>query len=105
MKDVDRLGIAVVMEKALALAGDGTAGIHVSFDLDVCDPSIAPGVGTPVKGGLDYREAHLAMEIIADSGRLIALDLVEVNPVLDIQNQTATLAVELALSAMGLRIL
>jgi len=105
MKDVDRLGIAVVMEKALALAGDATAGIHVSFDLDVCDPSIAPGVGTPVKGGLDYREAHLAMEIVADSGRLIALDLVEVNPVLDIQNQTATLAVELALSAMGLRIL
>jgi arginase len=105
MKDVDRLGIAVVMEKALALAGDGTAGMHVSFDLDVCDPSIAPGVGTPVKGGLDYREAHLAMEIVSDSGRLLALDLVEVNPVLDIQNQTATLAVELALSATGLRIL
>ena len=105
MKDIDRNGIAVVMERALATAGDGTAGIHVSFDLDVCDPSIAPGVGTPVKGGLAYREAHLAMEIVSDSGRLLGLDLVEVNPVLDIQNQTATLAVELALSAMGLRIL
>ena len=92
-------------QRALATAGDGTAGIHVSFDLDVCDPSIAPGVGTPVKGGLAYREAHLAMEIVSDSGRLLGLDLVEVNPVLDIQNQTATLAVELALSAMGLRIL
>src|SRR5688572_27203131 len=105
MKDIDRNGIASVMERALALAGEGTTGIHVSFDLDVCDPSIAPGVGTPVKGGIDYREAHLAMEIVADSGRLIGLDLVEVNPVLDIQNQTAMLAVELATSAMGLRIL
>jgi arginase len=105
MKDIDRHGIAFVMERAIALASDGTAGLHVSFDLDVCDPAIAPGVGTPVKGGLDYREAHLAMETVADSGRLIGLDLVEVNPVLDIQNQTAVLAVELALSAMGLRIL
>ena len=105
MKDIDRNGIAFVMERALALASEGTTGIHVSFDLDVCDPAIAPGVGTPVKGGIDYREAHLAMEIVADSGRLLGLDLVEVNPVLDIQNQTATLAVELALSAMGLRIL
>ena len=70
-----------------------------------CDPSIAPGVGTPVKGGLDYRESHLAMEMIADSGRMVALDLVEVNPILDTQNQTATLAAELALSAMGMRII
>jgi arginase len=105
MKDIDRDGIATVMERALALAGAGTDGIHVSFDLDVCDPSIAPGVGTPVKGGLDYREAHMVMEMVADSGRLAGLDLVEVNPILDVQNQTATLATELALSAMGMRII
>ena len=67
MKDIDRAGIAPVVEQALAIAGRGTAGIHVSFDLDVCDPSIAPGVGTPVKGGLDYREAHMVMEMVADS--------------------------------------
>ena len=101
MKDIDRDGIASVMERALAIAGTGTHGIHVSFDLDVCDPSIAPGVGTPVKGGLDYREAHMVMEMVADSGRLMALDLVEVNPILDSQNQTAILGVELALSAFG----
>ena len=105
MKDIDRQGIASVVEQAIKLAGDGTAGIHVSFDLDVCDPLIAPGVGTPVKGGLDYREAHMLMEMVSDSGQLIALDLVEVNPILDISNQTATLGAELALSAMGLRII
>ena len=70
MKDIDRHGIASAAEQAVELAGHGTAGIHVSFDMDVCDPSIAPGVGTPVKGGLDYREAHLLMEIVADSGLL-----------------------------------
>lgn len=105
MKDIDRLGIAQVMEKALALAGQGTAGVHVSFDLDVCDPSIAPGVGTPVKGGLDYREAHVVMEMVAESGRLTSLDLVEVNPTLDLRNQTAELGTELAMSAMGKQIL
>jgi arginase len=104
MKDVDRDGIAVVVERALETVATDTYGMHVSFDLDVCDPSIAPGVGTPVKGGLDYREAHLAMEMISDSGRLLALDLVEVNPILDIANQTAVLGSELILSAMGLRI-
>ena len=105
MKDIDRDGIAAVMERALAIAGNDTSGIHVSFDVDVCDPTIAPGVGTPVKGGLDYREAHMVMEMIADSGRLAGLDLVEVNPILDTQNQTATLAAELALSALGMRII
>ena len=105
LKDIDRLGIAVVTEQALAHATTGTVGVHVSFDLDVCDPGIAPGVGTPVKGGLDYREAHLLMEMVADSGRLIALDLVEVNPVLDVQNATAVLAAELAASAFGMGIL
>ena len=105
MKDIDRSGIAAVTERALAIAGDGTAGVHVSFDLDVCDPTIAPGVGTPVKGGLDYREAHMVMEIIADSGLLRALDLVEVNPILDDRNTTAILGVELALSALGQKII
>ena len=105
IKDIDRLGIAVVTERALAHATTGTVGVHVSFDLDVCDPGIAPGVGTPVKGGLDYREAHMLMEMIADSGRLLALDLVEVNPVLDVQNATAILAAELAASAFGMGIL
>jgi arginase len=105
MKDIDRDGIATVMERALAIATRDTHGLHVSFDLDVCDPTIAPGVGTPVKGGLDYREAHMVMEMIADSRRLMALDLVEVNPILDAQNQTAVLATELVLSAFGQGIL
>ena len=105
MKDIDRLGIAAVLEQAIALAGRETSGLHVSFDLDVCDPSIAPGVGTPVKGGLDYREAHMVMEMLADSGRLVALDMVEVNPTLDIRNSTADLGTELVLSALGMKIL
>ena len=105
MKDIDREGIASIAERALALASDGTGGVHVSFDLDVCDPTVAPGVGTPVKGGFDYREAHMIMELVSDSGRLAALDLVEVNPTLDIRNTTAEFAVELALSAFGKGIL
>jgi arginase len=105
LKDIDRLGIASVIEQALALTGKDTGGVHVSFDLDVCDPAIAPGVGTPVKGGLDYREAHMVMEIIADSGLLSALDLVEANPILDDRNTTALLGVELACSALGQKIL
>jgi arginase len=105
MKDIDRDGIAKVAERALAVAADGTGGIHVSFDLDVCDPAIAPGVGTPVKGGFDYREAHMMMEMLADSRRVMALDLVEVNPTLDIRNATAEFATELALSALGKNIL
>jgi arginase len=105
MKDIDRSGIASIVEQALVLAGRDTAGVHVSFDLDVCDPSIAPGVGTTVKGGLDYREAHMVMEIVADSGLMRALDLVEVNPILDDRNTTAILGVELALSALGQKIL
>lgn len=105
MKDIDREGIASVAGRAIALASEGTGGIHVSWDMDVCDPSIAPGVGTPVKGGLNYREAHLLMEMVADAGRLVALDLVEINPTLDVRNATAELATELALSALGKHIL
>ena len=105
MKDIDRQGIASIVEQAVNLAGNGTAGIHVSFDMDVCDPLIAPGVGTQVKGGLDYREAHMVMEIVADSGLLTSLDLVEVNPTLDVRNTTAQLGTELALSALGMKIL
>jgi len=103
--DIDRHGMAEVAERAIGLASKGTAGIHVSVDLDACDPIYAPGVGTPVRGGLSYREAHLLMELVADSQQLVALDLVEVNPTLDVRNATAELAVELALSALGKRIL
>ncbi len=105
MKDVDREGMASIAEQAVKFAAAGTAGIHVSFDMDVCDPSIAPGVGTPVKGGLYYREAHLLMEIVADSARLTSFDVVEVNPTLDVRNATAQLGAELVLSALGKKIL
>jgi len=105
MKDVDRLGIGEVMQRAIAIASKGTGGFHVSYDLDVCDPSVAPGVGTPVKGGLSYREAHVVMESIFESGKMTSLDLVEVNPTLDIRNTTAELGTELALSALGKSIL
>jgi arginase len=105
MKDIDRHGMADIAERALAIAGAGTAGIHVSFDMDVCDPAIAPGVGTAVKGGINYREAHLLMEILADSGLVDALDIVEINPILDTGNCTAALGTELALSMLGQKIL
>jgi arginase len=105
MSDIDRQGMAAVSQQAIAAASAGTAGIHVSFDMDVCDPAIAPGVGTAVRGGLGFREAHLLMEMVADAGLLTSLDLVEVNPILDVQNTTATLAMDLALSALGQTIL
>jgi arginase len=101
MHDIDRRGMAAVMEEAILHVSAGTIGFHLSFDLDVLDPHEAPGVGTPVLGGITYREAHLAMELVAASGRLISLDLVEVNPILDTRNMTALLAVEFALSALG----
>ncbi len=104
MKDIDTHGAAAVIRKAISAAGKGTAGIHVSFDIDSCDPSVAPGVGTPKKGGLDYREAHLCLEMIADSGKLLALDMVEINPIFDNRNHTAEFASELILSALGKRI-
>jgi arginase len=105
MRDIDERGMRAVMEEALRMAGRGTAGYHVSLDMDWIDPEDAPGVGTPVWGGATYREAHLAMEIIADHGRMLSLEIVEVNPVIDEKNQTADLAVELALSAFGKKIL
>ena len=105
MKELDMRGMKEVMEKALERACDGTEGFHCSFDLDVVDPQVAPGVGTPVRGGTTYRESHLAMEIVADSGKLLAFDCVEVNPVLDTENATGLLAVELISSALGKEIL
>jgi arginase len=104
MSDVDRLGVERVLHEALEqVAGDGF--VHVSLDMDVLDPDVAPGVGTPVRGGLSYREAHLAMELVAESGRAGSLEVVEVNPILDRENETAKLAVELVASALGARIL
>jgi len=94
-----------VMQEALDIACAGTSGFHVSFDMDAVDPREAPGVGTPVRGGVSYREAHLAMEIVCDSAKLLSMEVVEVNPVIDEVNRTAELAVELVLSAMGKRIL
>ncbi|WP_031500240.1 arginase [Bryobacter aggregatus] len=105
MRDVDELGLRQVMRRAIAAASDGTEGIHLSFDMDSIDPDYAPGVGTPVSGGLTYREAHLAMETVSDSKLLRSLEIVEVNPILDTANRTALLAVELIASAMGKRIL
>jgi arginase len=105
MRDIDERGMRTVIEEALRIAGRGTAGYHVSLDMDWIDPEDAPGVGTPVRGGASYREAHLAMEIIADHGRMTSFEIVEVNPVIDEHNRTADLAVELALSAFGKKIL
>jgi arginase len=104
MSDVDRLGIEPVLEESLEhVAGDGF--VHVSLDMDVLDPEVAPGVGTPVRGGLSYREAHFALELVAESGLADSLEVVEVNPILDRENETAKLAVELVASALGARIL
>lgn len=104
MKEIDRLGLAAVMEQAIELATRDTNGLHISFDMDAVDPDFAPGVGTRVAGGLTYREAHLSLELIADSGKMTSLEIVEVNPTLDHENRTAILAAELILSAFGKRI-
>ena len=105
MRDIDEKGLSRVMAEAIEIASAGTAGIHLSFDMDGVDPDEAPGVGTPVRGGITYREAHLAMELLSDAERLVSLEVVEVNPVLDVANRTADLAVELMMSALGKRIL
>ncbi|PYU91093.1 MAG: arginase [Acidobacteria bacterium] len=105
MKDIDLRGMAAVMGEALSILCADGAVLHVSFDMDAVDPFISPGVGTPVQGGLSYRESHLLMEMVFDTERMIALDVVEVNPILDTQNSTARLGVELILSALGKKIL
>ena len=105
MRQIDERGLRAVMDDAIGIASDGTAGFHLSLDMDSVDPDEAPGVGTPVRGGLTYREAHLAMETICDSGKMRAMEVVEVNPVIDESNRTAALAVELVMSAMGKGIL
>ena len=105
MADIDRYGIGAKAEEAVRTAGEGTAGIYVSLDMDGVDPQIAPGVGTPVRGGLSYRESHLLMELIAETARLIGMDVVEINPALDQRNATAAFGADLVLSALGQRIL
>lgn len=105
MRAIDERGMRAVTEEALAIASQGTAGIHISLDMDWIDPEDAPGVGTPVRGGATYREAHLAMELVADHGGLTSFEIVEVNPIIDVHNRTADLAVELACSAFGKKIL
>ena len=106
MRHIDERGMRAVMREAIEIASGGSGGrFHLSFDMDGVDPAEAPGVGTPVRGGFSYREAHLAMEMVCDSGLLASLEFVEVNPVLDEANRTALLAVELVLSALGKRIL
>jgi len=105
MTDVDKHGMMQIMEEARSIAGGGSRPIHVSFDMDAIDPSEAPGTGTPVKGGLSYREAHLVMEMLCESGQLGSIEIVEINPILDYRNQTAALAVGLICSALGKSIL
>jgi arginase len=105
MRDIDERGMREVMSEALKFAGDDTAGVAVSLDMDFVDPTDAPGVGTPVRGGVTYREAHLALEMIADSRAAICFELVEINPVIDMLNKTALLGVELLLSGLGKKIL
>lgn len=105
MKEIDQKGMKKVMSEAIEIACAGVEGVHLSFDVDVVDPREAPGTGTPVRGGITYREAHLAMEMLSDSGKVTSAEFVEVNPILDVANQTAELAVELILSLFGKRII
>jgi arginase len=105
MRDIDERGMREVMAQALRFASDDTAGVAISLDLDFVDPTDAPGVGTPVRGGVTYREAHLALEMIADSHSMVSFEVVEINPVIDVQNTTASLGVELVLSGLGKKIL
>lgn len=105
MRSIDEQGMQSVIRQAIEIASNGTAGFHLSFDMDAVDPDEAPGVGTPVPGGLTYREAHLAMEMICDSAKMLSIEIVEVNPVLDQANRTAVLGVGLVTSALGKRIL
>ncbi len=105
MRDIDEHGMRAVLERSVAFATEGTAGFVVSLDMDVVDPDEAPGVGTPVRGGVTFREAHLAMEMISDSKKMLGLEIVEINPIIDVLNKTAILGVGLAASALGKKIL
>ena len=105
MREIDELGIRTVMERAIAHVTQGTVGFHLSFDVDGTDPAVCPGVGTPVPGGVSYREAHTLMELVAESKKLVSLEMVEINPILDERNRTALAAKEFALSALGKTIL
>lgn len=105
MEEIDRRGIYEVTREAIAIATTETDGMHLSFDVDVMDPSVAPGVGTPVRGGLTYRETHTVMELVAERERLVSMEIAEVNPILDVRNTTAEVAVEMVASAFGKRIL
>jgi len=104
MEQIDRVGMYQIMMKAIDRVSRDVDGIYLSFDMDALDPRHAPGVGTPVAAGLTQREGHLVCELVAETGKLVGMDLVEVNPILDVQNQTAILAVEFALSALGRRV-
>jgi arginase len=104
MEQIDRLGMVAAIEKAIERVSRDAEGLYLSFDMDVMDPRHAPGVGTPVAAGLTQREGHVACELIGETGKLIGMDIVEVNPILDVQNQTGALAVEFVLSALGKRI-
>jgi arginase len=101
MREIDTRGIHDIMLEAFDIVNDGTAGFHLSFDVDGCDPIVAPGVGTPVRGGLDFRECHLFMEMVAETDKLVSLEFTEINPILDVHNTTATVAVDLCMSALG----
>jgi arginase len=105
MRDIDERGLSSVMDEAFSIANQDTAGFHLSLDMDWMDPQFAPGVGTPVRGGATYREGHHAMELVCDDGRMLSMEVVEVNPVIDEVNRTADLAVEMIMSALGKRIL
>jgi arginase len=105
MRDLDELGMSKVMDEAIEIATRNTVGFHATFDIDFVDPTYAPGVGTPVAGGGTYRESHLAMEKIYDSGRVLAIEISEINAVLDIANRTGQLGAELILSALGKKIM
>lgn len=105
MRDVDERGMRAILQESIGFASDGTAGFHVSFDLDGMDPRDVPGTGTPVKGGISWREANLLMEMVSDSGRMTSLEVTELNPILDVKNQSGEVAVDVILSAFGKRIL
>jgi arginase len=105
MKEIDQHGIHKAMEEAIQIASNGTAGFHLSFDLDGTDPSVAPGVGTPVPGGISFREAHTVLELCAESEKLVGLEMTEINPILDERNRTAQVTVQFIESALGRRTL